>query len=262
MMLDQAAYSSCSTRGQGVVRFGAFVVFGLVSLGIAAIVWAALGPLDYQLRTDRFEGVHPKPISGYGIELLGAMVESPRLASLPETLSLSFFLPDQEAAFIIVRERAPRKYYWLDRLYPNQWRGGSTNVFRWPTSEVLRPLGLTTSELVALARLGSDAPQGHERVAPVFLGEASGSEVRAYRFTLKLRSTSMLSYRLYGPGMTEPILSEPRRRREGRAPFQVRWSAEGAPDGLYRLVFEGFALEGQAPVDLIVDFYHLRRWPG
>ena len=238
------------------------VVVGLAILGVAAVAWASSGPLDYRLRTDRYEGVLPKPISGYGIELLGAMVESQQGAALPETLALSFFLPSQEAAYITVREREPRKYYWLDRLYPNQWRGGTTNVFRWPASEVLQPLGLATDELVALARLSADAPQGYERVAPVFLGASPGTEIGAYRFTLKLRSTSMLSYQLYGPGTTEPIVSEPRRRRAGRAPFQVRWNVQDAPEGLYRLVFEGFVLEGQAPLDLTVDFYHLRRWPG
>jgi len=57
--------------------------------------------LQYQNRGNRYEGLKPKPVSGYDIELLSALVDwrepSP---AWPQTLHLKFYLPAAEPVFI------------------------------------------------------------------------------------------------------------------------------------------------------------------
>src|SRR6185436_9647898 len=111
-------------------------VLGLVAFGIAG------DDFSYRDRGNRHEGTKPKPIGGYDVELLGAVVEPSSMADFPDRAAVSFFLEREEPVCFLIREREPREYYRLDQVKPaSPWRPGATNTFEWPSGEVLRPLG-------------------------------------------------------------------------------------------------------------------------
>src|SRR5436853_280382 len=93
-----------------------------VLLLIALPLLAQYDPaLQYQDRGNRHEGLKLKPVSGYDIELLSALVDyrepSP---TWPQTLHLKFFLPAAEPVFVNVRQPRPKTvYYWLDKIIPS-----------------------------------------------------------------------------------------------------------------------------------------------
>jgi hypothetical protein len=237
-----------------------------LTLAAAFLTTAAVDPLAYGARAGRWEGVRSRPVSGYDVELLGAMVESEQAtAGVPDEMAVLFFLDGQEDVYLTVRERDPLEYYWLDRVVPPKgWRGRTVNQFAWPSGDVLRPLGLAPSELVALARLGRDTPARRERVAPViFPAVLRPQTVSRYRFVFKTNGAAMLRHSVYGPGSDEPLLaSEAPTRRPGGAAFDVRWDAGGLPEGRYRVVLEGYFVNNNAPVVQEVEFFHASSWPG
>ncbi len=235
-------------------------VFSGVLVSLSA---GAQDPLAYRDRGDRHEGVKSKPVSGYDIELIGAVIESGDVAStdLPERLALRFFLERAEEVYLTVRERDPEEFYWLDQVRPARaWLPQATNVFTWPSVDVLRPLRLTPSDLVALVRLGQSTPSRRERVAPVILGESQ--QVAAYRFTFKINATAKIRHRIFGPASSEtPVASGPERRRSAGVPFDVRWTADGQPEGHYRLLVEGYFRNDNSRLLQEVQLFHTASWP-
>jgi hypothetical protein len=95
-----------------------------LTLAAALLTTAAVDPLAYRARNGRWEGVRSGPVSGYDVELLGAMVESEQAtAGVPDEMAVLFFLDGQEDVYLTVRERDPLEYYWLDRVVPPKgWR--------------------------------------------------------------------------------------------------------------------------------------------
>ena len=85
-------------------------------VAIAALLLAALPllaqyepALQYQNRGNRYEGLKPKPVSGYDIELLSALVDYREPSSTwPQTLRLKFYLPAAEPVFLTVRQPRPK----------------------------------------------------------------------------------------------------------------------------------------------------------
>lgn len=118
--------------------------------------------LDYQNRGDRFEGVKPKPVSGYDIEVISVLADYQEpAAQLPDQLRVGFYLQSQSPVHLTVREQDYRLYYWLDRVKPaKDWQIRSVNEYTWPTGAVLRQLDpkLSLYELGVLIRLGRDTP--------------------------------------------------------------------------------------------------------
>jgi hypothetical protein len=126
--------------------------------------------LQYQNRGNRYEGIKPKPVSGYDIELLSALVAySEPSSTWPETLRLKFYLPATEDVFVTVRQPRPKTtYYWLDKVVPPApWRPQAFNEFTWPTAPVLRNLpSVTLDDLGAVVRLRQQDPSKEETIAP------------------------------------------------------------------------------------------------
>ena len=173
---------------------------------IALLCVAALGAsadeqaLRYGPREFRYEGVKEKPVFGFGIELLSALVD---YRDAPERvgdrLHIRFYLKQPDEVHIVVRELDYDKYYWLDKAEPRTpWKAGFDNVFDWPTNEVVRPLGLRVDELGVVARLGVDQPSAIEKVAPaLFYQSQFPTRVTAYVFHFKVRESSELWWNIY-----------------------------------------------------------------
>ena len=116
-------------------------VLALVWLFLPQALWAQAN-LDYQNRGDHFEGIRPKPVSGYDIEIISVLVDYQEPADLlPDQLRVTFYLQSQTPVYLIVREQDYRLFYWLDRVKPTkEWQAKSINEFTWPTGAVLRQL--------------------------------------------------------------------------------------------------------------------------
>lgn len=220
--------------------------------------------LQYQKRANRYEGIKPKPVSGFDVELLAAQVDHrDDSEALGERLRLRFYLDRPRPVHLVVRELDYKHFYWMDRIEPRQpWRAGFGNVFEWPTADVLRQLrGLQPYQLAAVARLDKATPSADENVAPVILyqGEPPATAA-AYVFYFRLREQSMVKAAIYPEGASQAVYTQDFGRQDGERPFAVRWApAPGNKAGRYRLVLSGRLLATNDPIAQVVRFHHQPR---
>jgi hypothetical protein len=216
--------------------------------------------LEYQNRTDRYEGIRPKPVSGYDIEVISVLADYQEpAAQLPERLRVWFYLANQSDVYLTVREQDFRFFYWLDKVKPSAgWQVGGRNEFAWSTGTVLKQLsGLNTGELGVLVRLRKPTPSVVEDIAPAILYSAHlPDSVHAYVFTLKANDDAKLSCSMYKDLVRDPLVTQHFRRIPGGRPFTFRWDAQEAQEAMYRLVCDGYFLGSNQRVEQTVRFYH------
>ncbi|NGZ11785.1 MAG: hypothetical protein CV088_20855 [Nitrospira sp. LK70] len=234
--------------------------FLLVWLILPLPLWAD-STLDYQNRGDRFEGLKPKPVSGYDIEVISVLADYQEPATqLPDQLRVGFYLQSQTPVHLTVREQDYRLYYWLDRVKPaKEWQAKSVNIYTWPTAAVLRQLDqkLNPYELGVLIRLGRDTPAENEEIAPAILYHAQPPDkIGGYLFTMKTNGDARLSCKVFRGKESNEIMTQAFRRIPGGRPFTVRWDAGGAPEGQYALVCNGYFLDTNQPLRQTVRFFH------
>jgi hypothetical protein len=232
----------------------------LAFLLLTQALWAESN-LDYQNRGDRFEGIRPKPVSGYDIEVISVLVDYQEPAEqLPDQLRVTFYLQSPTPVHLIVRERDFRLYYWLDKVKPaKDWQTKSVNEFTWPTGAVLRQLDqkLNFYELGVLIRLKKDTPASVEDIAPAILYHAKPPDkIGGYLFTMKTNGDARLSCKVYRDGESAELMTQAFRRIPGGRPFTVRWDAGGAQEGPYSLVCKGYFLDNSQPVQQTIRFFH------
>jgi len=228
-----------------------------------SFLWAQLD-LQYQQRGDRFEGVKPKPVSGYDIELISVLAdyqEPYEEEGFPNRVTLRFYLAGDEEVYLTVRELDYRAYYWLDKVQPAQpWQPGFQNVFTWPTDPVLGQLTprLDLYDLGVLVRLRTPTSSTIETVAPAVLYHTtSPDQVEGYRFTLKTGEDAMLVATIIQQDTGLPMgpPQKFRRKRAGR-PFTIQWDAKAASSGPYTLKITGYSLSTNQSITKKVKFYH------
>jgi hypothetical protein len=232
----------------------------LVLLIVPLSTWADSN-LDYQNRGDRFEGIRPKPVSGYDIELISVLVDYQEpTTQLPDQLRVAFHLQGQTAVHLTIREQDYRLFYWLDKIKPTkQWQANSINEFTWPTGAVLRQLDqrLNIYELGALIRLKKETPGSVEDVAPAILYHTKPPEkIGGYLFTMKTNGDARISCKVLRDGTADPLMSQSFRRIPGGRPFTVRWDAGGAQEAHHTLVCTGYFLDTNNRLDQTVRFLH------
>jgi hypothetical protein len=235
-------------------------LFALLLLLVPLAVSAA-SDLDYQNRGDRFEGIRPKPVAGYDIEVISVLVDYQEPAErLPDQLRIAFYLQGQTPVHLTVREQDNRLFYWLDRVTPaKEWRAKSINEFTWPTETVLRQLDhkLNMYELGVLIRPRREVPASVEDIAPAILYHARPPEkIGGYLFTMKTNGDARLSCKVYREGETTAMMTQVFRRIPGGRPFTVRWDAGDAQEAQYILVCTGYFLDTNQPVAQSVRFFH------
>jgi hypothetical protein len=248
-----------------VVRASILTVFSLEIILVLppAVLWAQ-PELEYQNRGDYFEGIRPKPVSGYAIEVLSALVDYKEPATrLPDQLRVRFYLDKEADVHLVVREQDYKLFYWLDKVKPpHSWRGGSYNEFAWPTKNVLQRLdqNIDMYKLGVLIRVGHPTPARVERLAPAVLYHSTApASIPGYLFTMKTNGDARLSCSVYLKGKSEPLSTETFTRTLGGLPFTVRWDARGAGDGDYTLVCRGFFLDTNQGLEQTISFHHLPR---
>lgn len=232
----------------------------LVLCTLSTSLWAESN-LDYQNRGDRFEGIRPKPVSGYDIEVISVLVDYQEPADrLPDQLRVAFYLQGQAPVHLTVREQDYRLFYWLDRVKPvKDWQVKSVNEFTWATGTVLRQLDqkLNLYELGVLVRLKKDTPASIEDIAPAILYHARPPEkIGGYLFTMKTNGDARLSCKVYREGEPAELMTQTFRRIPGGRPFTVRWDAGSAQEGRYALVCKGYFLDTNQPLQQTVRFFH------
>jgi hypothetical protein len=243
----------------------------LLSTVMAATQYAPI--LLYQQRGDREEGLRTIPVAGgLQVELVSARIEGPASTSQPptpasftwaETVTVRFYLPEPDDAFLTVRQlRAQASYYWLtfparrEARLAGKWTAGATNEYAWPTSSVLARLPeIRLGDLGAVVRMGQQGATNLQRVLPAALFDREPIEVvDAYRFSLRPLSRV---------NVTAVILrdsTELQRRdstvEDADSPMTVRWRPGTAPEGWYRLVVSAASGNQQARLDQEIRFYH------
>lgn len=219
--------------------------------------------LQYQDRGNRHEGLKPKLVSGYDIELLSALVDYREASpSWPQTLRLKFYLPAAEPVFVTVRQPRPRTtYYWLDKVVPPlPWRPRALNEFVWPTEPVLRKLSsVTVDDLGVVVRLRQQDPSKRETIAPAALFHTQPPPTASgYRFTFKTNGAAHVTCKVYR-GNTE-VYQRPQNREKAGSPFTLSWNTQGQPEGEYRLVLSGYFDANNIELAKEVIFYHRASW--
>jgi hypothetical protein len=218
--------------------------------------------LQYRERGNRWEGLKPKPVSGYDIELLSALIDYREPSrGWPQALRLRFFLPAAEPVAITVRQPRPRTaYYWLDKVVPPaSWRPRAFNEFTWPTEPVLKQLGdsVTLEDLGAVVRL-RQGPTRQEKVAPAALFHTQApAAASGYRFTFKTNGTAYVTGKIYRGD--QAVYQRPQNRERAGSPFTLSWAAQGQPEGEYRLVLSGYFDDNTRLAQEVV-FYHRVSW--
>lgn len=235
-------------------------LFALLLLVVPLSVQAA-SELDYQNRGDHFEGVRPKPVSGYDIEVISVLADYQEPADLlPDQLRVTFYLQGQTSVHLTVREQDYRLFYWLDRVKPaSGWQAKSINQFAWPTGTVLRQLDqkLNLYELGVLIRLKRETPTSVEDIAPAILYHARPPErISGYLFTMKTNGDARLSCKVYREGEPDELMTQAFRRIPGSRPFTIRWKAADVPEAQFTLVCTGYFLDNNQPVQQTVRFFH------
>ena len=226
------------------------------------LLWAQLD-LQYQQRGDRYEGIKPKPVSGYDIELISVLAgyqEPPESDGFPRQVKLRFYLGGDETVHLTVRELDYRAYYWLDKVEPAEpWKQGFHNIFTWPTDPVLNQLvpELELYEIGALVRLDTATSSTIENVAPAILYHTNPPDrIEGYRFTMKTGEDARLMAEILQQSTGQIMdVQKFRRKRAGR-PFTIQWNAKAASPGSYTLKISGFSLSTNQSINKEVRFYH------
>ena len=235
-------------------------------IGLVCAAWASVcfavdqTQLEYQERAYAFEGIKPRPVSGFGLELISATIEHDgKAAAIGDRLQLKFFLDRQRPAHLVVRELDQRFFYWLDKA-KSSWVVGY-NTFSWPTSSVLRHLPeLNMADLGVVVRLDKEEPGALETVAPATLSSSADADatVTGYQFVFRLRNDAQVRATIVDETKGTPMFAGDLGQLRGGRPFPVRWDLRKfpAPAGSYRLVLRGYVLANKSPVSQVIRFVH------
>jgi hypothetical protein len=232
----------------------------LALLLLPATVLFAQPDIEYQKRGEYYEGVRPKPVSGYDIEVLSALVDYKEPTDrLPDQIRVRFYLDNKADIHLIIREQDYRLFYWLDKVKRSkEWRPHSHNEFEWLTGNVLRKLDqkLDMYDLGVLVRLRKETPASVEDVAPAILYHTElPKKVDGYLFTMKINGDARLSCSMYREGEASAVMTKTYQRIPGGRPFTVRWEAT-AQEAPYSLVCKGYFLDSNQLIQQTVRFYH------
>ena len=222
--------------------------------------------LTYQNRGTYYEGIKPKPVSGFDIELISVLADYCESTTLlPEELKVQFYLPEDTDVHITVRELDYRQFYWLDQVtHAASWSEGFGNTFIWSTGPFLQDLngGRNMYDLGVLTRLGQSTPASIEHIAPaVFYHTSPPATVTGYWFTLKPNGRALVKCAVYPKEADEAIWSRTFRRKPAGQPFSVNWDASEAPEGSYFFLVTGYFLDSNQPINQTIHFYHKPSMP-
>ena len=214
------------------------------------------GPFDYVWRGDRKEGLKPKNISGYDIELISVLAYREKAPSVPDRLKVAFYLPGTARPHITVRELNFEKAYWLDEVKrETPWSKG-VNEYSWPTDAVIRPGKINVSRLGVLVRLDRNNVSNNETVAPALFYHSNKPQgVSEYRFTFRAAdNATILYYKIYQG--KEAVYTGGRNLAVTSRAFTLRWKPGAAPAGQYRLVLRGVLDADNQRLQQTVRFHH------
>ncbi len=250
-----------SARQSGIKRCAQAITAALLLTALPLLAQYERA-LQYQNRGNRYEGLKPKPVSGYDIELLSALIDyrepSP---TWPQTLRLKFYLPTAEPVFVTVRQPRPKTiYYWLDKVAPSApWRPRAFNEFTWPTEPVLRNLAsVTLADLGAVVRLRQQDPSKRETIAPAALFHTRPpTAASGYRFTFKTNGTAYVTCKIYRGN--KEVYSRQQNREKAGSPFTLSWDARRQPKSEYRLALSGY-FDNNIELAKEVIFHHRSSW--
>ncbi len=224
--------------------------------------------LQYQPRSQEpfgswREGIKPKPVSGFNVELISVLADYQEALSddlFPNSIKVQFYLEAEHAVYVTVRELDYRTYYWLDKVQPlRPWEKGFQNIFAWPTDPVLQQLTprLDLYDLGVLIRLDAESTSTVERVAPAVLYDKNPPvAIDGYFFTLKTGEDAQLKISFTHTGTGKEVNSQTFRRKRAGRPFTIHWDAKDEEPGQYTLVLSGNSLSTDQTFSKEIHFFH------
>ncbi len=224
--------------------------------------------LQYQPRSQESfgswrEGVKPKPVSGFNVELISVLADYREALSadlFPNSITMQFYLEADHTVYVTVRELDYRSYYWLDKVKPvRPWEKGFRNIFTWPTDPVLQQLTprLDLYDLGVLIRLDAESTSTIERVAPAVLYDKNPPPaIEGYFFTLKTGEDAQLKISITHAETGKEVNNQTFRRKRAGRPFTIHWDAKDEEPGGYSLVLRGNSLSTDHTFFKEIHFYH------
>ncbi len=247
-----------------------FILSSVLILLTPGHLWAQLD-LQYQVREDHSsgdrwkEGVKPKPVSGFDIELISVLADYQEPISdelFPKQIKIRFYLDKEQSVSLTVRELDYRTYYWLNqKQLKKTWSAGFQNEFVWPTGPVLKELRppVQLYDLGALVRLQTETTSSVQLIAPAVLYHSNPpAQIQGYVFTLKTGEDVRLEAKIIKKETGEIIDKQLFRRKRAGRPFSIRWKAEEESSGAYLLAIKGFSLSTNQAISQKIHFYHQR----
>lgn len=246
---------------------GLLLMLVVVVGGFPACLLAQLD-LQYQPRGQEpfgswQEGIKPKPVSGFNVELISVLADYQEPLSdglFPNSIKVQFYLDQEHAVYVTVRELDYRTYYWLDKVQPaKEWKKGFQNTFAWPTDPVLQQLRprLDLYDLGVLIRLDAESTSSVERVAPAVLYDKTPPlAIDGYFFTLKTGEDAQLKVSITHKETGKEVNSQTFRRKRAGRPFTIHWDAKGADPGSYIFDLSGNSLSTDQIFSKEIHFFH------
>jgi hypothetical protein len=194
---------------------------------------------NWRQRGDRFEGViTSRDISGGYFSLVGVHLEGQgELRRDSDRLSIVFWQPSAQKLKVKVWD--PDSNYWMVPTRRN-YEGGR-QVFTWPTTEVLKPLGLNYGKLKVLVTDSAETV-----VYPsALVSQLSNAGTKSYRFVFDSKGGVQLDGRIIRETGGQPQLLKQFRVIENYpGTVHIRWdgrdrSGNPVAAGLLRLQLEG-----------------------
>jgi len=220
--------------------------------------------LNYSLRGGlRYEGVIKEPVSAR-FTLVSATLGREKWSKNqnPSKLNIRFYSPSKTKANIRVTEINRFASYRLDAVQSN-WSEGWNRFGPWPTSDVIKPLGLEANNL-GITVTESESPNDSGQLFPAILFEKKIPSLLE-EYTFIVRSSTGLSplawslFRIEG-GRNLKVASESSyiEKLPAGNPFDIRIRAKALVEGYYKLRIKGelVSLDQEAIVRKTYIFYH------
>jgi len=243
-----------------------FVIFLLCVLvfpvlaGDCELSTSGSGNLDYKSRGNRCEGIHPKLVGAYDIELISAVTTyHESFEKFPKKFKLQFCLPKRQRNVHAKVHELEAKHFYIMTDLDISWTQ-NCGSFVWSTETVIQSLsGLGIYDLGVLMRLKGTVPSIKEKIVPAVLyHQKLPSSINGYLFTFKTNRDAELEYYIRR-GRTEIFKSSTPLLTRKNQPFQVRWDTQQRENGNYQLVLKGFFVSNGETIYQSVRFYHNSR---
>ncbi len=213
---------------------------------------------EYKKRGIRKEGRADILVSAPDLELLSMLGYCEELN--PDNnadLKIMFYLEKDTTLFITAKELKIREYYIMKPIQ-SKWKKGWQEFGPWPTSEVLKPLGLSLTEIGIIGRIREKDRIGSGLIAPLIIYHSNlPATIDQYTtYIVPKQSLENVKYKVFLPGEKEAITEGHIIELFGGVPFSINIDLTQQSEGYYKLVLDGKYKNRMGGPQRTYTFYH------